>query len=122
MFTRDDLPNNYAHARGILLTRLRGDSPPSAPSLPPASLSSLAPFALERSGGLTEGKPVDDKKGGKNSQFMLNRNAAVERLVIFVYFFLGMKDVDVLCWVHETHICIWFLHMSECNPSGLTGG
>lgn len=50
---------------------------------------------LEESGGLTEGSRMMRKRGKKKTSQLLNRNAALERRLIFVDFFLGMKDVDV---------------------------
>lgn len=74
---------------------------------------------LEESGGLTERSWIMRNRE-KKSQFTLNWNAALERLVIFVYFFLGMKDDVQMCCVvscraHKTDI--W----SGCNLSGFTG-
>lgn len=77
---------------------------------------------LEESGGLTEGSRMMRKRGGA-SQLTLNQNAALERLLIFVDFFLSMKDVDVLCCVGSCASTrrLHLVSAHVCNPSGFTG-
>lgn len=111
LFTRDDLRNNYAHARGILLTRLRGDSPALALFFLPRFLV-LAGSLNAREIRLSRGrKPVDEEKEKK---IPFNVKPEPLHLCVLLSLFTSFSRTAVQMCCH-THLCFVSAHVGASS-------